>query len=97
MMKIQDLSMMEMLTIDRSDRRIQGGEGLSISVEVLGSEGLDSEMSKSRYTILNGSILSMSVFSRVKTIPGGMIAMSRSSSSITTIPGVAVISQQFLE
>ncbi len=97
MMKIQDLSIIEMLKLDRSDRRVQGGEGLSISVEVLGIEGLDSKMSKSRYTILGDSILSTSVFSRVTTIPGGMVAVSRSSSSITTIPGLALVSPQFLE
>lgn len=85
-MKIQDLSMMEMLTLDQTDRRIQGGEGLSISIEVLGIEGLDSEMSKSLYTILDGNVISMSVFSSVETIPGGMISVSRSSStSLMTI------------
>lgn len=84
MMKIKDLSIIEMLKLDRTDRRIQGGEGLSISVEVLGIEGLDSKMSNSLYTILDGNVISMSVFSSVETIPGGMISVSRSSSSSST-------------
>ncbi len=81
MMKIQDLSMMEILSLDRSDRRIQGGEGISLFVEVLGIEGVDSEMSNSLYTILDGNAISVSVFSSVETIPGGMISVSRSSST----------------
>lgn len=86
MMKIQDLSMMEMLEPDRSDRRIRGGEGLSISVGVFGIEGLDSEMSKSLYTTLDGTVISMSVFSSVQTLPVGTMSVSRSSSTtITTI------------
>ena len=91
MIKIKDLSMIEMLMFAPIDRQIQGGEGLSISVGVLGIEGLDSQMSKSLHTTLNGTIISMSVFSMVKTIPGGMTAVSRSSSSIATIPVVSVV------
>ncbi len=83
-MKIQDLEMMEILTIDllKSDRA-QGGIGFSLLRTVVGLDGTDIVSWKSLYEVLDNGFASISVLSTVAESPDGMMSFASSSASIS--------------
>jgi hypothetical protein len=83
-MKIQDLEMMEILTIDplKVDR-VQGGIGFSFLRTAIGLDSIDAMSWKSLYEVLDNGFTSISVLSVVAESPDGMMSFASSSSTIS--------------
>ncbi len=83
-MKIQDLEMMEILTIGRSiPDRIQGGLSLSLMEEFMGLETMTITGEESLYISLDNGMGYLSVTSMVGKISGSEVSYSSSSSMIS--------------
>jgi hypothetical protein len=83
-MKIQDLEMMEILTIGRSiPDRIQGGLSLSLTEEFMGLENMTITKEESLYSLLDDGMGYLSVTSTVGRVSGYDVSFSSSSSMIS--------------
>lgn len=87
-MKIQDLDIMEVLTIGQAmprsmTDRIQGGLSLSSMEELTGLENISITREESLSTVLDNGIISLSAVSIVGRISGYDISYSSSNSMIS--------------
>jgi hypothetical protein len=88
MMQIQDLEMIEMLTIDQSIdqsmiNRVQGGLGLSLTGKIIGLEDMKVISWKSLHKLLENGRGSVSVVTLVGTTALDTVSLASSNATIS--------------